>query len=98
MFLISWSYPASAEQIKVTAGQPLCIDQDSLMAIVMAGILKNQEAAKSVTGCEGIAAGSKAEVIERYPSGTDFMRVVKVKVTSPNKPGPVTGFTIEIDK
>jgi hypothetical protein len=42
-------------------------------------------------------AGSTAEVIERLPSGTDFIRVVKVKVTSPSMKA-TTGLTIEINR
>jgi hypothetical protein len=38
----------------------------------------------AVTGRHVIPAGLTAEVIERLPGSADFMRVVKVKVTSPN--------------
>jgi hypothetical protein len=51
----------------------------------------------AVPGCQVIPAGSTAEVIERLPSDTNFMRVVKVKVTSPNMKA-TTGFTIEINR
>jgi hypothetical protein len=37
-------------------------------------------------------------VIERYASGSTFMRVLKVQVTSPQLHGPTTGFTVEVDK
>jgi hypothetical protein len=62
----------------------------------MAGIAK--DTTLSVQGCQIIEAGSKAEIVERYPSAADYMRVVKVKVTSPRHRGPVTGYTIELDK
>jgi hypothetical protein len=88
---------SDAEQIKTYPGQPLCSDQDSLLALVIAGIQGDPNAMNAVTGCQVIPAGSTAEVIKRLPSGTDFMRVVKVKVTSSNMKA-TTGLTIEIDR
>jgi len=85
-----------AEVLKTSPGQPLCIDQDSLAGLLMAGVTHNREAAKSLA-CESIPAGAKVEVIERYPSGSTFMRVIKVRVTTPRHPGPTIGFTLELD-
>jgi hypothetical protein len=95
--LVMMASGAYAEQIKTYPGQPLCSDQDSLLAVVIAGIHGDLDAMNAVTGCHVIPAGSTAEVIERLPSGADFMRVVKVKVTSPNMKA-TTGLTIEIDR
>jgi hypothetical protein len=91
------SGPAYAEQIKTYPGQPLCSDQDGLLALIIAGIHGDLDAMNAVPGCQVISAGSTAEVIERLPSGTDFLRVVKVKVTSPNMKA-TTGLTIEINR
>jgi len=82
--LVMMASGAYAEQIKTYPGQPLCSDQDSLLVVVIASIHGDLDAMNAVTGCHVIPAGSTAEVIERLPSGADFMRVVKVKVTSPN--------------
>ena len=35
------------------------------------------------------------ELLERYPNGLRFLRVIKVKVTSPALPNSTVGFTIE---
>ncbi|MGO9546525.1 MAG: hypothetical protein ACLPPF_17235 [Rhodomicrobium sp.] len=96
--MVGFVTPSVAEQINVAPGQPLCIDQDSLLAILMVAVLKGPEAAASIKGCEVIAPGSKAELIERYPSGSPLGRVIKVKVTSPKNPGAITGYTIELNK
>ena len=87
---------AAPERIKVTAGQPLCINQDRLVALLIAGVRKDPEAAKALP-CEAMRTGSVAEVVERYPSGANSMRIVKVKVTSQGR-GATTGYTIEIDR
>ena len=91
------SGPAYAEQIKTYPGQPLCSDQDGLFALIIAGIHRDPHAMNAVPGCRVIPAGSTTEVIERLPSGADFMRVVKVKVTSPSMTA-TTGLTIEINR
>ena len=91
------SGPAYGEQIKTYPGQPLCGDQDGLLALIIAGIHGDARAMNAVPGCQVIPAGSIAEVIERLPSGTDFMRVVKVEVTSSSM-NATRGFTIEINR
>jgi hypothetical protein len=94
--LISMSSAVLAESLKTSPGQPLCIDQDSLAAFLIANVSHDEKAARSLA-CEGMPSGSKAEVIERYPSGSDFMRVVKVRVTMPRRLGKTTGYTVELD-
>jgi hypothetical protein len=91
------SGPAYAEQIKTYPAQPLCSDQYGLLALLIAGIHGDPHAMNAVPGCQVIPAGSTAEVIEWLPGGADFMRVVKVKVTSPNMKA-TTGLTIEINR
>ena len=91
------SGPSYGEQIKTSPGQPLCSDQDGLLALIIAGIHRDPDAMNAVPGCRVIPAGSTAEVIERLSSGAEFMRVVKVKVTSPGMKA-TTGLTIEINR
>ena len=91
------SGPSYGEQIKTYPGQPLCSDQDGLLVLIIAGFHRDLDAMNAVPGCRVIPAGSTTEVIERLPSGTDFMRVVKVKVTSPSTKA-TTGLTIEINR
>ena len=81
------SGPSYGEQIKTYPGQPLCSDQDGLLVLIIAGFHRDLDAMNAVPGCRVIPAGSTTEVIERLPSGTDFMRVVKAKVTSPKHEG-----------
>ena len=71
--------------------------RDGLLVLIIAGIHRDLDAMNAVPGCRVIPAGSTTEVIERLPSGTDFMRVVKVKVTSPSMKA-TTGLTIEINR
>jgi hypothetical protein len=98
LILLLVSAPAaSAEMLKTSPGQPLCIDQDALVTFLMAGVTHNEAVARSLA-CEGIPAGSKVEVVERYPSGSTFMRAVKVRVTKPGRSGPTTGYTVELDE
>ena len=64
------SGPSYGEQIKTYPGQPLCSDQDGLLALIIAGIHRDLDAMNAVRGCRVIPAGSTTEVIERLPSGT----------------------------
>ena len=93
--LLAGGSAAATERIPVFPGQPLCIDQTNLLAIMLASVQKDRELAKTLA-CEGMRPGSTAEVIERYPSGSEVLRMVKVRVTAPGR-GPVTGFTVELD-
>ncbi len=83
------------ESFIVTAGQPLCSDQAALAAMLEALVSGNTEKAKRIAGCEFIVFGSRAVVIERFPSASKLGHVVKVRVTPPRKP-PVTGYTIDV--
>jgi hypothetical protein len=92
VFLLGTTAPAFAEKIPVSAGQPLCADQASLQVMLTAALTGGKEPS---VPCEGIKPNSTADVIERYPSGANGMRVVKVKVAAPGR-GPVVGYTMEI--
>jgi hypothetical protein len=75
---------------------PICASQEDLMALMLASVTSN----KAITyACEMAPAGSKIEVIERYPSGAaEVGRVVKIRATPPGKgKGSLLGFTIELN-
>lgn len=90
-----------AEQLTATPGQPLCIDQDSLARMLLSGVLASHgeipRDAVVTDGCQTLAGGTNLEVVERYASGSKFMRVIKVKASSPRMK-PTVGYTVEIDQ
>ena len=71
------------------------MDRDALAAILAAGVLASKPAEAATNGCQAIPEDAKMELLERYPSGLRFLRVIKVKVTSPALPYSTVGFTIE---
>jgi hypothetical protein len=85
-----------ADRLKVAAGQPLCIDQDALATMLLSGILATKADDMIKDGCQSIPVGAQVDVLERYASGSEAMRLVKVRVTAPSLPGPTTGYTIEL--
>jgi hypothetical protein len=89
---------SSINRLRAASGQPLCIDQDSLAAALIAGVLASSPAETTTNGCQTIPEDAEVEVIERFPSGFQFLRVVKVKVTSRTQPEPLAGYTIDIGR
>jgi hypothetical protein len=87
---------SSIDHLSVTPGQPLCVDQDSLAAMLVAGVLASSPAQVTTNGCQTIPEDAQVELLQRYPSGFNFLRAVKVKVTSPTHPDPAVGYTVEI--
>jgi hypothetical protein len=79
-------------------GQPLCVDREALAAMLVAGMLASSPTQATTNGCQTIPDDAQLEILERYPSGLHFLRVTKVKVTSPKLPDPTVGFTVEIDR
>jgi hypothetical protein len=85
-------------------GRPLCADQDSLSRLLVADVLAKSgqgsadDAATARAACETIPAGARVVVLERIASGSSFLRIVKVKVTSPKLREPTTGYTVEMDQ
>ena len=53
--------------------------------------------AVEMSGCQFIRMNAMVEVPERYASGKDFMRVVKVRVQSAHM-RPTIGYTVELDQ
>ncbi len=93
--------PASTSSIdhpSVTPGRPLCVDQDSLAAMLVAGVLASSPAQVTTNGCQTIPEDAQVELLQHYPSGLNFLRAAKVKVTSPTHPDPAVGYTVEISR
>jgi len=86
---------SAIDHLSVTPGQPLCVDRDALAAILAAGAPASSPAEATTNGCQAIPEDAKVELLERYPNGLRFLRVIKVKVTSPALPDSTVGFTIE---
>jgi hypothetical protein len=68
---------------------------DALAAMLAAGVLASSPSEATTNGCQTIPEDAKVELLESYPSGLRFLRVIRVKVTSPAPPGSTVGFTIE---
>jgi hypothetical protein len=83
------------DHLSVAPDQPVCADRDELAAILAAGVLASSPAETTTNGCQTIPEDAKVELLERYPNGLRFLRVIKVKVTSPALPNSTVGFTIE---
>jgi hypothetical protein len=85
---------SSIDRLSVT-GQPLCVDTEALTAMLLAGLLTSNPKNTATDGCQTLQEGAKLEVLERYPSAFPFIRIVRVRVTSPTQPNLTFGFTIE---
>jgi hypothetical protein len=59
-------------------------------------LLTSNPAEAATLGCQAIPDDAKLELLERYPSVFPFMRMIRVKVTSPAQPDLTSGFTIEM--
>ena len=87
---------SSIDRLSFAPGQPLCVDRDALAAMLVAGVLTSNPAEAATLGCQAIPDDAKLELLERYPSVFPFMRMIRVKVTSPAQPDLTSGFTIEM--
>ena len=81
-----------------TAGQPLCVSRDALAAALGEGVLVPNQAQATTIGCQTIAENAEIELLKRFPSGFQFLQIVKVKVTSSSQTEPLVGYTIEISR
>ena len=80
------------------AGQPLCMNSNSLTAMLVAGLLTSNPKTAVTNGCQTLAENAKLTRLERYPSIFPFLRIVRVKVASPTQPNLTFGFTIEMGR
>jgi hypothetical protein len=93
--------PKSSTSIRhpgIASGQSLCVDQSSLAASIIAGVLaSSSDSVMPTNGCDAIPKDANIEILEHYPSGFGFVRVVRVKITNPSDSNSTIGYTIEVD-
>jgi len=90
---------SSIDRLNVATGQPVCVDQDALSAAFVAAVVigtRPEQIARY--GCHMIPKDAQVEVLQRFPSGFQFLRLVKVNVTSPSQPVSTVGYTFEISR
>jgi hypothetical protein len=83
-------------RLNAAPGRPLCVDRDALAAMLIAGLVTSDPTQAATPGCQTLPSDAKLELLERHPSVFPFMRIIKVKVTSPTKSDVTVGFTIEM--
>ena len=86
---------AQAKPTSIGPGQPLCLDRNSLAAMILAGVLTSNPTEAATPGCQILPDDAKLDVLERYPSVFPSIRIIRVKVTSPTHPDLTSGFTFE---
>jgi hypothetical protein len=69
-------------------GQPLCISRAAVAEMVAAGVLPPSPERTATIGCQTIPEDVEVELLQRFPSGFQFLRIVKVKVISHYQPEP----------
>jgi hypothetical protein len=89
---------SSIDRLSFAHDQPLCKDRDTLAAMIVAGLLTSDPSEADTPGCQAIPDDAKLELLERSASVFPFMRMVRVKVTSPTHPDLTSGFTIEMER
>ena len=88
---------SSIDRLNVAAGQPVCVDQDALAATFFAAVVIGTRPEQIASyGCRMIPKDAQVEILQRFPSGFQFLRLVKVNVTSPSQPNSTVGYTFEI--
>jgi hypothetical protein len=89
---------SSINRLSFAHDQPLCKDRDTLAAMIIAGLLTSDPSQAATPGCQAIPDDAKLELLERSPSVFPFLRMIRVKVTSPTQPDLTSGFTIEMGR
>jgi hypothetical protein len=90
---------SSIDHLNVATGQPVCVDQDSLAAAFFAAVVIGTRPEQITRyGCHIIPKDAQVEILQRFPSGFQFLRLVKVNVTSPSQPDSKVGYTFEISR
>ena len=90
---------SSIDRLNVAAGQPVCVDQDALAAPFFAAVVIGARSEQIASyGCRMIPKDAQVEILQRFPSGFQFLRLVKVNVTSPSQPDARVGYTFEISR
>ena len=90
---------SSIDRLNVATGQPVCVDQDALSAAFVAAVVIGTRPEQITRyGCHMIPKDAQVEVLQRFPSGFQFLRLVKVNVTSLSQPVSTVGYTFEISR
>ena len=90
---------SSIDHLNVATGQPVCVDQDALAAAFFAGVVIGTRPEQLASyGCHMIPNDAQVDILQRFPSGFQFLRLVKVNVTSISQPGSTVGYTFEISR
>ena len=93
------SATSSIDHLNVATGQPVCVDQDALAAAFFAGVVIGTRPEQLASyGCHMIPNDAQVDILQRFPSGFQFLRLVKVNVTSPSQPVSTVGYTFEISR
>jgi hypothetical protein len=90
---------SSIDHLNVATGQPVCVDQDALAAAFFAGVVIGTRPEQLASyGCHMIPNDAQVDILQRFPSGFQFLRLVKVNVISPSQPVSTVGYTFEISR
>jgi hypothetical protein len=88
---------SSIDRLNVATGQPVCVDQDALAAAFFAAVVIGARPEQIASyGCHMMPNDAQVEILQRFPSGFQFLRLVKVNVTSLSQPGSTVGYTFEL--
>jgi hypothetical protein len=88
---------SSIDRLNVATGQPVCLDQDALAAAFFAAVVIGARPEQIASyGCHMMPNDAQVEILQRFPSGFQFLRLVKVNVTSLSQPGSTVGYTFEL--
>jgi hypothetical protein len=70
---------SSIDRLNVAAGQPVCADQDALAAAFFAAVVIGTRPEQIASyGCRMIPKDARVEILQRFPSGFQFLRLVKL--------------------
>ena len=90
---------SSIDHLNVVTGQPVCVDQDALAAAFFAAVVIGTGPEQIASyGCHMIPKDAQIEILQRFPGGFQFLRLVKVNMTSLSQPGSTVGYTFEISR
>jgi len=88
---------SSIDHLNVAVGQPVCVDRDALAAAFFAAVVIGARPEQIASyACRMIPKDAQVEILQRFPSGFQFLRLVKVNVASPSQADATVGYTFEI--
>ncbi|MGC1577845.1 MAG: hypothetical protein WA813_17305, partial [Beijerinckiaceae bacterium] len=90
---------SSIDHASAALGRPLCADREALAAAFFAGVVIGTRPEQLASyGCHMIPNDAQVDILQRFPSGFQFLRLVKVNVISPSQPVSTVGYTFEISR